>query len=105
MITLSHKNVWGYFSSGGNNLVERNVTIVNKLGMHARASAQFVSFVYRFKCDITLIKDDKKANAKSILNLLMMSLNCGSEVTLRVEGENEEEVLETIINYIDNMKD
>ena len=105
MITLCHENDSGYFSSGGNTLVERNVTIVNKLGMHARASAQFVSFVYRFKCDITLIKDDKKANAKSILNLLMMGLNCGSEVTVRVEGLNEEEVLESVINYIKNMTD
>ncbi|MDD3570524.1 MAG: HPr family phosphocarrier protein [Lachnospiraceae bacterium] len=86
-------------------MVERNVTIVNKLGMHARASAQFVSFVYRFKCDITLIRDTKKANAKSILNLLMMSLNCGSEITVRVEGENEEDVLDSIVNYIENMKD
>lgn len=105
MITLWHKNDWGYFSSGGNNLVERNVTIANKLGMHARASAQFVSFVYRFKCNITLIKDDKKANAKSILNLLMMSLNCGSEVTVRVEGTDEEAVLDAVINYIENMKE
>ncbi|MGE4214574.1 MAG: HPr family phosphocarrier protein [Anaerotignaceae bacterium] len=86
-------------------MVERNVTIANKLGMHTRASAQFVSFVYRFKCDITLIKDNKKANAKSILNLLMMSLNCGSEVTVRVEGVDEETVLDAVINYIENMTD
>ena len=86
-------------------MVERNVVIANKLGMHARASAQFVSFVYRFKCDITLIKDNRKANAKSILNLLMLSLNCGSEVTVRVEGADEEAVLDSVINYIENMRD
>lgn len=86
-------------------MVERNVIIGNKLGMHARASAQFVSFVYRFKCDITLIKDNRKANAKSILNLLMLSLNCGSEVTVRVEGADEEEVLNSVVNYIENMRD
>jgi Phosphotransferase System HPr (HPr) Family len=86
-------------------VVERNVTILNKLGMHARASSKFVSFVYKFKCDITIIKDNKQANAKSILNLLMMSLNCGSEVTIRVEGQDEEEVLNNVINYIENMTD
>lgn len=86
-------------------MIERNVVIPNETGMHARASAEFISFVYRFNCDIFIIKGTQVANAKSILNLIMLSLNHGTEVTIRVSGENEEDVLEKVINYISEMKD
>ena len=86
-------------------MVEGNVVIPNKTGMHARASAEFISFVYRFDCDIKIVKENKIANAKSILNLIMLSLNYGSEITVRVTGHNEEEVLEKVIKYISEMQD
>lgn len=85
-------------------MVEKNVTIINSTGMHARSAAQFISFVSKYKCKITLIKNNKIANAKSILNVLILGLNKDSEVTVRVEGPDEEAVLEEIIEYINNMK-
>ena len=90
---------------GGIALTEQKVTITNEMGMHARAAAQFVSFAYKYDSNISLIIDDKVANAKSILNLIMLGLKKGNEITVRVEGGNEQQVLEDIVNYIANMRD
>lgn len=86
-------------------MVEAKTTIVNPTGLHARSASQFISFVNKFKCTVTFIKDGHTANAKSILNVLIMGLNQGSEVTVRVEGKGEETVLEEILEYIKSMKD
>ena len=86
-------------------MVTGKAIIVNTTGIHARSASQFIAFISRFKCDISLIKDNKERNAKSILQLLMMGLNQGSEVTIKVEGDNEEYVLNEVINYISNMRD
>jgi len=86
-------------------MVENSVVISNKMGMHARASAQFISYVQKFDCDIHLVKGEQIANAKSILNLIMLSLNFGTEVIVRVSGNNEEEVLKKVIKYISEMED
>ncbi|MGL4791149.1 MAG: HPr family phosphocarrier protein [Anaerotignaceae bacterium] len=85
-------------------MVEGKVILKNKTGMHACACMEFVSFVYKYKCNIFLAKDNKTANAKSLLNLLMLSLNCGDEVTIRIEGCNEEDILKSIVNYMENMR-
>ena len=86
-------------------MVEKNIVISNKMGMHARASAQFIAYIQKFHCDIYLVKGEQIANAKSILNLIMLSLNFGTEVTVRVSGENEDEVLKKVTKYISEMED
>ena len=86
-------------------MVEQKVRILNKVGIHAAASAQFVAFTHQFRDEIYLVKDNQTANAKSLLNLLMLGLDCGSEVLVRVEGPTEEKTLKRVLFYIENMDD
>ena len=86
-------------------MVEGRAVIVNEAGLHARSASQFISYVNQYKCNISFIKEDKIANAKSILNVLLLGLNQGSEVTVRVEGQDEQRVLHEVLEYIKNMKD
>lgn len=86
-------------------MVEGKAVIQNPVGMHARCATQFVSFVNKYNCHIELIKDNKVANAKSILNVLMLGLNQNNEFTVRVKGKEEELVLKEILEYITLMHD
>lgn len=86
-------------------MVEGRAVIVNPIGMHARCASQFIAFVNKFSCHIELIKDDKVANGKSILNVLMLGLNQGDEFTVRVRGKNEEIVLNEILEFVKLMHD
>ncbi|MCI8342581.1 MAG: HPr family phosphocarrier protein [Firmicutes bacterium] len=86
-------------------MIEKKIKIVNPSGMHAKASGQFVSFVYKFKSDVFIISGEREANAKSILNLIMLSLSCGDEILLRVSGKDEETAMEEISAFIQNLRD
>lgn len=73
-----------------------------KTGLQARPAALFVQEANRFSSDIFIEKDGKKVNAKSIMGLMSLAINSGSEITLIAEGNDEEEALEALINYIQN---
>lgn len=85
-------------------MVEKMSKIVNPTGMHARSASQFVNFINKYNCCITLISENRVANAKSILNILMLNLDQGSEFTVRVEGNDEEIVLTEVLKFIENME-
>jgi phosphocarrier protein len=72
-------------------MIEKEIKIFNKLGMHARAAAKFVHLASRFKCSVHLLKDGQKVNGKSILGILMLAAAQGSVVQLSVEGLDEKE--------------
>ena len=78
-----------------------NVTIINRLGLHARAAAQLLRLANTFKSDITLIKGDQKANAKTIMELLMLAATKGTLLTINAEGPDEETAVKAIIELID----
>ncbi|MCL2204209.1 MAG: HPr family phosphocarrier protein [Defluviitaleaceae bacterium] len=84
-------------------MVEKNVTITNKLGLHARPASDFVRFAKSFGEKITLVKGDKTANAKSILQVLSLSLTQGSTCTVKVEGDSPEAVAEKIVEFINGL--
>ncbi len=86
-------------------MVEGKAVILNETGMHARVASSFIHFVNRYPCSVNFIKENKKVNAKSILNVLMMGLIKGSEITVVVEGKEEEKVLKEVLEYLKNMKD
>ncbi len=69
-------------------VVERKVTVVNTLGIHARPAAEFVKLATRYQSEITVSKDVFKVNGKSILGVMTLAAECGSELTLRAEGED-----------------
>ena len=64
----------------------RELTVVNKLGIHARPAALFVKTANRFACDIFVEKDGEKINGKSIMGLMMLAAGPGSKLTLHVKG-------------------
>ncbi|OIO54114.1 MAG: HPr family phosphocarrier protein [Alphaproteobacteria bacterium CG_4_10_14_0_2_um_filter_63_37] len=81
---------------------EATLHIVNRLGLHARASARFVQEASRFKSQVFLKKGDIEINAKSILGVMMLAAGPGSELTLRVEGEDEEQTVEALAALVAN---
>ncbi len=79
---------------------QRQVTIVNKLGLHARAAAKLVATAARFESEIKLLKAHAEVNAKSILGVMMLAAAKGSELTLVAEGNDESEALDALENLI-----
>lgn len=80
--------------------IEKNLTIVNKLGLHARAATQLVQLANQFEAEIMLHKDDKEANANSVLGLMMLESAQGAQVKVVVTGpdaENAMAAVETLI--------
>ena len=77
-------------------------TIINRLGMHARAAAQFVQLANGFKSEIYVARDGQEINGKSIMGILMLAAAQGSEITVRAEGEDAERVLEVLGELINN---
>lgn len=86
-------------------MIEQKVTIINETGIHARPADLLVKQCMKFKSKIEIIKDEKTANAKSILNILALGLNKGIEITLRAEGEDEEVAIETLVEFVKNLVD
>jgi phosphocarrier protein len=68
---------------------ERNLVIVNKLGLHARAAAKFVTVASGFSCDIEIAKAGQKVNGKSIMGVMMLAASRGTELVLTTSGNDE----------------
>lgn len=77
-------------------MLSKTVRIVNKLGLHARPSARIVQVASKFKSDVTLEKDGTPVNGKSIMGVMMLAAGMGSEVTITVQGVDEEEALKKL---------
>ena len=75
---------------------EREMTILNKLGIHARPAALFVKTANRFHCDIFVEKDGERINGKSIMGLMMLAAGPGSKITVSAEGNDSSEALHEI---------
>ncbi|MBO2617616.1 HPr family phosphocarrier protein [Shewanella algae] len=80
--------------------VEREVTIVNKLGLHARAATKLAVLASEFEADITLIQGEKKASAASVLGLLMLETGQGKNIRLIAEGPDAEPAMDAICALI-----
>ncbi|HEV7240401.1 MAG TPA: HPr family phosphocarrier protein [Thermoanaerobaculia bacterium] len=82
-------------------MIERDIEIRNKLGLHARAAAKFVHTAARFKADIKVRKGDEEVDGKSILGILLLAAGRGSTVRVRADGEDERDALEAVEKLID----
>ena len=82
-------------------MVEREIEIKNKLGLHARAAAKLVHTAARFKSDVKVRKGDEEVDGKSILGILLLAAGRGTTVTLRADGPDEREALDAIEGLID----
>lgn len=74
-------------------MITKKLTILNKLGIHARPAAQFVRVASRFAADVTVEKDDESVDGKSIMGLMMLAVGCGADITVTIEGSDEAEAM------------
>jgi phosphocarrier protein len=75
---------------------ERSVQICNKYGLHARPAAEFVKRANGFKSDVWVRKDETEVNGKSIMGMMMLSAECGSEIVIRATGADAAQAVETL---------
>lgn len=85
--------------------LSREITICNKLGLHARAATKLAILASEFDANITLIQDDKQASASSVLGLLMLESGMGKTVTLVAEGKDAKEALDAVCKLINEKFD
>ena len=81
--------------------VEKEFTISNKLGLHARPAAMFVKVSNTFRSEIWVEKDEEEVNGKSIMGLMMLAAGHGSKITVRAEGVDAEAAIQGIGSLID----
>lgn len=81
-------------------MLQRTVEIVNKLGMHARASAKLTQVAAQFKSDIWMTRKERRVNAKSIMGVMMLAASKGSSVGIEIDGEDEVQAMDTIVKLI-----
>jgi len=83
-------------------LLTLSIKIINKLGLHARASAKLTQIANQFDSDIWIEKNDKKVNAKSIMGVMMLAASQGSNVIITTEGPDEKDALNSIVTLIND---
>jgi phosphocarrier protein len=83
-------------------VIERTIEIVNSLGLHARPAAQFVRLAAGFDSEIELARDEMSVNGKSIMGVMMLAAECGSQVVVRASGSDEEEAISALEGLIRN---
>jgi len=81
-------------------VVVRSVRIVNSLGLHARPAAAFVRIAGRHACQILVKKDDLEVNGKSIMGMMMLAAEAGSELMIRAEGEGAEQAILDLVALV-----
>ena len=81
---------------------EREVKIINKLGIHARPAAEIVKTAGKFKSSITIVRDDLEVNAKSIMGVMMLAAEFGSTIALRATGDDADAALDALATVIAN---
>jgi phosphocarrier protein HPr len=79
---------------------QREVEIINKLGLHARASAKLTQLASRYQSDVQMSRNGRKVNAKSIMGVMMLAAGKGSKVTIEIEGPDEGDAMEAIVGLI-----
>ena len=82
---------------------EREVTLTNEVGLHARPAAVFSKAAAGFSADVTVAKGGQEANAKSIMAVLKLDVKKGDAVTIATEGDDAEEALEELVTLLDSL--
>ena len=77
-------------------MLDRELTVSNRLGLHARATAKLVQALSGFRCSATLSAKGREVNAKSIMGVMLLAAGQGTPVTVRVDGEGEAEAMEAV---------
>ena len=83
-------------------MIEQTFTIINNLGLHARAAAKFVKTTAKFDSDITVERNDRTVNGKSIMGVMMLAAAKDTQITVQAEGDDAQQALEAIETLINN---
>jgi phosphocarrier protein len=80
-------------------MIEKTVQIKNKAGLHTRPAATIVKLASKYKCDFYLAKDGLNINGKSIIGVMTLAAEMGSEITLTFDGQDEKEAADEIVDF------
>jgi phosphocarrier protein HPr len=83
-------------------MIKTTITISNKLGLHARASAKFTKLAGGFKSDVFLSRKDRRVNAKSIMGVMMLAAGLGTEVEIETSGPDEAAAMDALIALVND---
>ncbi|MCR2747183.1 HPr family phosphocarrier protein [Limnobacter parvus] len=83
-------------------MIQQEITISNKLGLHARASVKLTQTASRFQSEVWIAKGGRRVNAKSIMGVMMLAAGKGHEVVLEAEGSDEAEAIAALVALIDD---
>src|SRR2546423_14325083 len=89
-------------SSGASQKIEKEITIINRLGMHARPAAMFVRIASRYRSEVWVEKEGEKINGKSIMGLMMLAAGQGSKLNICCEGPDADKAMEELEELIQN---
>lgn len=83
-------------------MITTQVTIGNKLGLHARASAKLTKLAGSFRCDVHMSRNDRRINAKSIMGVMMLAAGLGAQITIETDGEDEQQAMQALRALIED---
>jgi len=83
-------------------MIEQEAEIINKLGLHARASAKLTQLAAKFQSEVWMTRNKRRVNAKSIMGVMMLAAGKGAVVQIEVEGPDEKECLDALMQLIDS---
>ena len=83
-------------------MMRTEVTISNKLGLHARASAKLTKLAAAYPCEVWMSRGDRRINAKSIMGVMMLAAGIGAQVVVETEGEQEQEAMDALLALIND---
>jgi len=83
-------------------MLQRDIEIINKLGLHARASAKLTQAAGQHKSQIWLSRNDKRVNAKSIMGVMMLAAAKGTTIGIEIEGEDEAQAMQALVDLIND---
>lgn len=81
-------------------MLTRETEVINKLGLHARASAKLTQLAAKYKCEVWMSKGTRRINAKSIMGVMMLAAGKGSKVTVETDGPDEAEAMDALLALI-----
>ena len=83
-------------------MIKTTANIINKLGLHARASAKLTKLASSFACEVFLSRNDRRVNAKSIMGVMMLAAGMGSSVEIECDGAREDEAMKALLALIND---
>lgn len=83
-------------------MLQQNALIINKLGLHARASAKLTQLASSFNCGVMLSRNSRRVNAKSIMGVMMLAAAKGTTINIETDGDGEADAMQAILSLINN---